>query len=335
MTCRTFPTGSRLPVAKRRRRTLAAAAVTCVVVLASGSPLRADVDDQFSGWSEPEHLGPPNRDGSAEQGASVSRDGLTLYFTSTRPGGLGGFDIWVSQRAREDEAWGEPVNLGPAVNSPADDVGPALTSGGDLLFFQSNRPGSRQIDLYVARRCTPQDDCDWRAAENLGPGVNSAVFDITPAPFEDDETGAITLYFASNRPGGLGRVDIYATTLEDDETLTFGPVVHVKELSSDQADQTPEVRWDGLELFLASDRAGTLGGPDLWVATRASTSDPWSTPENLGAPINSPCLEAGPSLSSDATVLHFQSGRPRAVGDVACTDNDLYTSTRTKLTGPD
>ncbi|MGH7699602.1 MAG: hypothetical protein ACREMJ_03655, partial [Gemmatimonadales bacterium] len=80
----------------------------------------------------------------------------------------------------------------------------------------------------------------------------------------------------------------------------------------------------------ASDRLGTFGSLDLWLATRASTSDPWSTPANLGPVVNTTVIDARPALSFDGTQLYFQSPRPGGHGSF-----DLYVTTRSKLKGPD
>ena len=183
------------------------------------------------------------------------------------------------------------------------------------------------MDLYVSRRHSKKDDFAWQPAENLGSVVNSAVEDTNPAIFEDDETGSITLYIQSNRPGGLGRSDIYASTLQPDET--FGTPVLIVEVSSPSGEQGPFISRDGLQMYLASDRPGTYGGQDLWVSTRASTLDPWSTPVNLGPVVNSAGVESQPALSFKGTELYFVSDRP---GFVPGPDpQDLWVSTRTKL----
>ena len=72
---------------------------------------------RYSDWSAPVNLGSPVNTAAAEAGASVSRNGRSFYFTSDRPGGCGGLDIWVSTRKRADDPWGEPKNLGCDVNS--------------------------------------------------------------------------------------------------------------------------------------------------------------------------------------------------------------------------
>lgn len=291
----------------------------------------ANDPDQFSDWSAPLNLGSPVNTAAGEAGAFVSKNGLSLYFTSTRPEGCGGFDIWVSTRESVDDAWGEPANLGCDINSSGLDAAPVLTIDGHRLYFHSDRPGGAgAVDLYVSRRRDKRDDFGWQTPENLGSGVNTAAGEFQPAIFEDDESGITTLFFAgrAGAPGGLGGPDIYRSTLQPDGT--FGPAVLVPELSSSAQDQGPAIRRDGLEFFLTSARPGTLGAVDLWTSTRASTSDPWSTPVHMGPVINSAVLDDRPTLSFDGTVLYFQSPRSGGLGA-----NDIYVLTRSKLKGLD
>jgi hypothetical protein len=218
-------------------------------------------------------------------------------------------DLWVSRRASAGEPWGLPQNLGPIINTAAHERKPTLSRDGHRLYFASNRSdGLGDWDLYVSRRRDKRDDFGWEPAVNLGSGVNSAASEESAITlFEDDATGSTILYFGSNRPGGPGGLDIYASTLLQDGS--FGPAALVEELSTPSRDQDPAIRRDGLEMFLASDRPGTFGATDLWVATRASTEDAWSTPVNLGALVNTPTrppdLEQAndwrPALSFDGT----------------------------------
>jgi Tol biopolymer transport system component len=279
----------------------------------------------FSDWSAPVPLGPPVNTALAEMAPVISKDGLSLYFVRTASaGGFGGMDIWVSQRTRIDDAWGPPQNLGSRINTSFNEFGPSFTLDGHTLFFASNRPGFGGDDLYVSWRSNKRDDFGWRPPVNLGSAINTAANELAVAHFEDDLTGVITLYFASNRQGGT-EDDIYVTSLLPDETL--GPPVLVEELSSPFADLQPAIRRDGLEMYLTSNRLGTLGSLDLWVSTRSSTSDPWSIPVNLGPVVNSASADARASLSFDATEVYFQSNRAG--------NPDFYQSTRTKLRDPE
>lgn len=273
-------------------------------------------------WSAPVNLGPPVSSASNDQGPFISRDGLSLYFVSNRAGGLGGQDIYVSHRATVVDPWGPPQNLDAPINTTSNDASPTLSTDGHLLYFHSNRTGGFGLnDLYVSRRKDKRDDSGWRAPENLGSEVNTPGNERGLTLFEDDETGTITVYFDSDRPGGLGGVDIYVTTLNADGS--FGPAVLVSELSSPSNDLLPGIRRDGLEIFLDSDRPGTFGLRDIWVSARARASDVWSVPVNLGPGFNSAALDVRAALSFDCTTLYFSSARPGGLGDF-----DLYSSTR-------
>src|SRR5882724_4165035 len=296
-----------------------------VLVMAQAPSANAQ---KYSDWSAPVNLGPVINSTSADQQPAISKDGLSLYFTSNRPGGLGGpFDMYVSQRASVDDAWGSPMNLGPAVNTAFDEGNPALSRDGHLLFFQSKRlPSFGGIDLWVSYREHTHDDFDWQPAVNLGPSVNSAADDQGPSYFENEEDGAPQLYFGSSRPGGLGGADIYVSAQMADGS--FGPAVLVTELSSISNETLPSIRHDALEIFFNSNRVGSIGAGDLWAATRESTLDAWSTPVNLGSTVNTSSQEQAPYLSSDGKTLFFSSGRPGGFGGL-----DLYVTTRTKLKG--
>jgi OOP family OmpA-OmpF porin len=108
---------------------------------------------------------------------------------------------------------------------------------------------------------------------------------------------------------------------------SFGLPTPVFELNTASNDQQPSVGRGGLEVIFTSDRPAGQGGFDLWVATRASTSDLWSAPQNLGAPVNSGAADQRPAISWDGTELYFGSTRPGGLGD-----QDLYVSTRSKIT---
>jgi Tol biopolymer transport system component len=304
-------------------RFLAPVAALTLVMLSVARPVAIP---QFSDWSSPINIGPPINTVLAESGPFVSRDGLSLYYARTAAaGGYGGMDLWVSQRAGIDETWGLPQNLGPLINTPFNDFGPSLSPDGHVLYFASDRPGFGGNDLHISRRHNKRNNFGWQASVNLGSAINTDANEIAAAYFEDDLTGVITLYFASNRPGGFGGDDIYVSTLLPDET--FGAPVLVEELSSPSSDLQPAITRDGLEMFFSSSRPGTLGSLDLWVSTRSSTTEPWSIPMNLGATVNSASMDARAALSFDGTELHFQSNRAGSL--------DFYRSTRTKLRDPE
>ena len=252
---------------------------------------------------------------------------MSLYFASNRPDGLGGEDLWVAKRASRKDGWGAPVNLGSIINGEANERSPALSRDGHLLFFASTRAdGLGGFDIWVAWRAHTHDDFGWHPPVNLGAPINTASNDIGPSYFENDDLGIPVLYFVSNRPGGLGGIDIYLSELMANGS--FGPAVLVNELSGPAGDITPSVRHDGLEVFIASNRVGTIGINDLWASTRQTVSDPWSEPFNLGPAVNSGFNDTFPSVSSDRQTLFFSSNRPDGFGM-----GDIYVSTRSKHSG--
>jgi hypothetical protein len=121
--------------------------------------------------------------------AEVSTDGLSLYFTSQRPGGYGGWDIWVSTRVTTSDPWSDPINLGSTVNSTYGETDPSISSDGLALFFESSRSGgSGDGDIWVTTRSTT--DSEWGPPVNY-PSLNSSDLDFEPAVSPD---GSV-LYF--------------------------------------------------------------------------------------------------------------------------------------------
>jgi WD40-like Beta Propeller Repeat len=281
---------------------------------------------RYSDWSAPINLGPTVNSTSTDRGPAISKDGLSLYFASNRPGGFGGEDIYVSQRETRDDEWGPPINLGPIINTSFNESVPAFSRDGHLLFFATGRPGGfGGADIWVSRREHTHDDFAWQPAQNLGAGVNSTSTDAGPSYFDNDEVGVPQLYFNSNRPGGPGTSNIYVSEQAADGS--FGAAILVLELSSPGDTSRSSIRHDGREIFFNSNRPGSIDNSfDLWVATRETVFDAWSEPINLGSTLNTELVDVQPYISSDRETLFFASNRPGSLGQV-----DLYMSTRTKL----
>jgi hypothetical protein len=292
--------------------------VLIVLVLIALLPFHAGGAPAFSPWAEPENLGCMVNSESDDTGPAISKNGLSLFFSSDRPeGSAGGVDLWVSRRASLDEPWGPPDNLGFVLNTGANEAVPALSRDEHWLFFNSNRDGSS--DIWVSWRPHVHDDFGWQTPVKLGDGVNSPRFEAGASYFENDDAGLPQLFLGK----GMSAVtsDIYVSGLQPDGS--FGPAVIVPELSGGQAEQRPSIRFDGLEIFLG--RLVSAGNFDLFASTRESVFDPWEPPTNLGPTINSTVDDAQPHIATDRRTLFFSSLRPGG-----CGGGDLYVTTRTR-----
>lgn len=287
----------------------------------------------YSEWSAPVNLGPEINTQFPDQGPYVSRDGLTLYFASQRPApeSFGGNDIYVSTRKNKHHPWGPGVNLGNVINTSGIESTPALSPDEDLLYFATNgRGGTTGLDIWVSTRLDKKDPLAWGAPVRLEGGINSAANDLGPAPFYDSRTKTLTLYFYSVRSGGMGCRDLYGST--QGANGEFGAAVPIAELNTSSEDEQPAIRADGLEMLFVSSRPATtclgpgMPGGEIYVSTRASTSEPWGPPVNLGAPVNTLDAEGRPALSRDARQLYFFSNGHGGEGNT-----DLFVSTRTRL----
>jgi Tol biopolymer transport system component len=258
--------------------------------------------------STPTNLGPTVNSPSTEGGASISADGLTLYFHSSRPGGYGRSDVYVTTRETTQDPWGVPVNLGPTVNSSYSDAHPSISADGLMLFFHSNRSGGYGgNDLWITTRASISDS--WDTAENLGPTVNSTAADSYPGVSGD----GLSLFFDSTRPDGYGQYDILVSTRETIHRKWGRPVNLGPTVNSSTLDGVPCISVDGRTLFFTSYRAGGHGDLDIWV-TRGETNGTWAEPVNLGPTVNSSHLDGAPSISADGSTLFFTSGRPGGYG---------------------
>src|SRR6266699_391162 len=271
-----------------------------------------------SEWSEPVHLDAPVNSRCQDQTPTMSKDELSLYFLSDRPGGFGtlvsttgcmdNFDLWVAQRTSADDPWETAVNLGPTINTARNEAGPALSPDGHLLFFSSDRATTGILhDIYVSRRADPKDDLGWGPPTPLGPNVNTDLHEAGPFYSQSAEDGSANLYFYRGSDNGATTDIYYAAVTRDGETR--GPAVLVSELSYPGRPDTP----------------GGANAFDIWVSTRRSTHDAWSAPVNLGPPVNTSFAEFQPDLSHDGRTLLFIAG-PLRGGLVGF---DIWMSTRT------
>lgn len=212
-------------------------------------------------WGEPVNLGAPINTEHDDEVPFLSDDGLTLYFSSSRPGGQGESDLYLSTRITKDDPWQAPVNFGAPVNSPEKDDYPFISTDGLTLYFTSYREGGEgHGDIWVATRTTTEDP--WGDPVNLGPEINSPVYDSLPCPSPD----GLTLFFQSMRSGGYGETDLWVTTRPGPSAPWGAPVNLGPPINTRSQDAILRISQDCLTCYFSSTRPGGEGEFDLYQA---------------------------------------------------------------------
>ena len=189
----------------------------------------------------------------------LSADGLSLYFSSDRPGGYGDMDLWVATRPDRTASFANPRNLGPTINSGQGDFCPFLSPDGLSLYYNSSRWGGHgSCDIYVATRGSVGSS--WRTPTNLGSRINTGATDAAPVISED----GLTLYYVSNRSGGFGLDDLYVTTRPSLSSTWEGPVNLGPQFNSLGSDTAFCFVGGGQGILFCSARPGGTGGVDIW-----------------------------------------------------------------------
>lgn len=245
----------------------------------------------------------------------IMPDGLTLYFSSDRPGGSGDLDIFISQRETVDDDWGEPVNL-EVINSPASDHSVTVSADGQNIYFMSKRDGSYGSgDIYISYRNDVIDAFGWGKPENLGPIINTEQLEACPL-VQVNDNGKTILYFVSNRDdiGGMGEIDIYSSVFNEESGM-FDIPVNMSGINSQELD----MHFEPVKGLIWSNRPGGLGDEDIWKASFDTTDQTWKNPVPLSYPVNTGYIEGMPSLTHDLKELIFHSNRPGGEGS-----HDIY-----------
>ena len=160
-------------------------------------------------WSEAINLGGHVNSEDWDSQPSLSPDKRELYFTSRRPGGFGGSDIYVS-RLQANGRWGEAENLGEGINTSSDESSPFIHADNETLYFTSNGlPGYGDQDLFLTRK---GPNGVWSVPENLGYPINTINTEGTLFITSDGRTA----YYASDRSDTKGGLDIYTFEMRDD-----------------------------------------------------------------------------------------------------------------------
>ncbi len=205
-------------------------------------------------WGEPEMVEIKGIDTMSTIGhPTISEDELKIYFSADRKGGSGAKDIWIAMRDSKGEGFGRPLNLGPIVNTPGDEMFPFLRNDTTLFFASDGHGGMGGLDIFVS---TIDTGGNWGEPQNLKFPMNSTLDDFGIAFHPDEEFG----YLSSNRKGTKGKEDIWyfiepplvftlSGTVKDDRTLMFVENASVKLVGSSGISVTTRTNQDGFYQF--------------------------------------------------------------------------------------
>ena len=246
-----------------------------------------------------------------------SADGLTLAFTSDRPGGSGNADMYIADRQDTGQDFTEVRNI-TELNTFEYEFVNFLSDDGLTLYFSSNfpHPGSfDEYDIYFSKR--PSRGDPFGEPQPVA-GINSEGGQDIAISLTAD---GLEAYFSSIRPGGKGGMDIWVarrSSVDEDEPFTV--FRNVEEVNTASWESVPSISADGLTLFWSDHfydlgagsrpvRSGGSGLTDLWCASRASRQDPFGETVNLGSPINTGSHDSWPRVSprwpADGSVIYF------------------------------
>ena len=250
-------------------------------------------------------------------GPTVTADGLTLYFTSRRPGMNAkqeietsdyGDDLFVSHRDTAGH-WSKPMTLPAPINSIDDEGAATVSADGQSLYFSlCRRPdGIGDCDLYHSELVGDQ----WTKPANYGRPLNSESWDAQPTVTADGNT----MYFSSKRRGSIeGSEDIYVSYKSPGGTWTT-PQNIGEPVNTRFSEHSPFISADGKTLYFASNGHPGFGNHDLFMS-RMLDDGTWSEPINLGSPINSYGDDAFLTIPARGDKVIYSSQRANARGDL-------------------
>jgi len=186
-----------------------------------------------------------------------------------------------------------PTNVGPTINTTADEYSPVITADEKTIIFTRQISGNE--DFYYSNKA----DSAWQKASYLSAQINTPNFNEGSQAISPD--GKYLFFTGCNRPDGIGRCDIYVVQKRGDswdKPFNLGSPLNTAGWESQ-----PSISSDGRTLYFVSNRPGGYGGYDIWKSTLGAKG--WGTPENLGPTVNTPYNEQSPFIHPDDSTLYF------------------------------
>ncbi len=256
---------------------------------------------------QPVNLGDSVNSALDEYWPSLTADEEKLVFTRLIPNqnitqpGQSDYQEDFFQSILKDSTWSLAKNLGLPINTPWNEGAQSIAADGQYMFFTAcnRKDGLGSCDIFVSRRTEE----GWGPAMNLGPPLNSSAWESQPSISPDGRS----LYFVSNRKGGIGKMDIWVSHLSDQGY--WGPPENLGEPVNTPDDETsPFIHFDNRTLYFASRGHVGMGGSDLF-RSRLDSAGHFSAPENLGYPINTSHDETGLVVNAAGNHAYYSSDR--------------------------
>ncbi|MFC2098196.1 OmpA family protein [Bacteroidota bacterium] len=261
---------------------------------------------------DPVDMGPNINSDFDEYWPSLSADERMLVYTRLLPIDLNNpefignrqEDLYFSQFERGE--WDMARNVGPPLNTRDNEGAQTISGNGMLMVFTGcmRADGFGMCDLYYSENRRG----GWTVPRNIGTPINSRYSEKQPALSSDGKT----LYFTSDRPGGIGQYDLWISTRGDDGKWS-SPVNMGENINSEEYDQSPFIHPDNKTLYFSSTGWPGMGAYDIFLSRRTSDTT-WSEPVNLGYPINTHHSEQGLIVNPKANLAYFSSNRHEGRG---------------------
>jgi OmpA-OmpF porin, OOP family len=211
-----------------------------------------------------------------------------IYSKREDPTPKGDEDIVMCKKVNGE--WSDPVSISDKINTKFNEGACTMSADGKVLVFVScNRGSGLACDLYISYK---KGD-DWTTPVSMGPNVNSNVWDSEPSISADGRT----IYFTSERSGGLGFFDIWMTTLDDNGNWTKAKNLG-RPINTEGKEVSPFIHANGRTLYFSSDKHPGMGGYDIFYSHKLDSG--WSNPVNVGYPINTQINDATIFITADS-----------------------------------
>ncbi|MGB1248219.1 MAG: OmpA family protein [Chitinophagales bacterium] len=263
----------------------------------------------------PENLGENINSDLNEYFPSITADNEYLYFT-VMDGGMRYPDENIYVSKQKNEQWESRKKLNNTINSTTSNEGAhAINIDGKYLFFATDKRENNEgrFDIFMTKKVGDE----WQNPFNMGTNINSRGWESQPMLSADGRT----LYFVAKRDDGVGGSDIYMSYLGNDGT--FGEAQNLGDVINTMGDeQRPQLHPDGKTLYFASNGHVGMGAMDIFKSTKDENGE-WTTPVNLGYPINSTAQELGMYVSADGEKAYIASEREGGYGGMDIYSFDL------------